>query len=189
VPPPFPHHCPANKYVTGHPSTEYVSEETPMAAYANLHIAFEQMRVRALRAVHGSPDSEDDSSANTDPPRVLVLGPENSGKTTVCKILTNYAVRAGQDWSPLLVNVDPSDVRVVLFPSPVLVASTESSRVAGPSQGQYQYPLCILHYRHVRQPIHLDRPPHLHQLHSLRMHSSPSSTGTATRTQRETPYY
>ncbi|KAG6868697.1 Cleavage polyadenylation factor subunit clp1 [Termitomyces sp. T159_Od127] len=91
------------------PSTEYVSDETPMAAYANLHIAFEQMRVRALRVVHGSPSRGDDPLAITDPPRVLVLGPENSGKTTVCKILVNYAVRAGQGWSPLLVNVDPSE--------------------------------------------------------------------------------
>ncbi|KAG6916611.1 Cleavage polyadenylation factor subunit clp1 [Tephrocybe rancida] len=91
------------------PSTEYVSDETPMAAYANLHIAFEQMRVRALRVVHGSPPRNDDPSALADPPRVLVLGPDNSGKTTVCKILVNYAVRAGQGWSPLLVNVDPSE--------------------------------------------------------------------------------
>ncbi|EGO21102.1 hypothetical protein SERLADRAFT_372905 [Serpula lacrymans var. lacrymans S7.9] len=90
-------------------STEYISEETPMSAYANVHIAFEQMRVRALRALHGSPASDDDPSANADPPRVLVLGPENSGKTSVCKILTNYAVRAGQNWSPLLVSVDPSE--------------------------------------------------------------------------------
>lgn len=81
-----------------------------MAAYANLHIALEQMRVRALSAIHGSPNSDDDSDANVEPPRVLVLGPENSGKTTISKILTNYAVRAGQDWSPLLVNVDPSEV-------------------------------------------------------------------------------
>lgn len=84
-----------------------------MAAYANLHIAFEQMRVRVLSAVHGSPISDggdDPDGLNAEPPRVLVLGPENSGKTTVCKILTNYAVRAGQNWSPLLANVDPSEV-------------------------------------------------------------------------------
>lgn len=97
-------------HVTGHPSTEYVSEETSMPAYANVHVAFEQMRVRALRILHGSPASDDDANANAEPPRVLVLGPENSGKTTVCKILTNYAVRAGQNWSPMLVNVDPSEV-------------------------------------------------------------------------------
>jgi len=84
-----------------------------MYAYANIHIALEKMRVRALRALHGSPPppgAEDDNDS-AEPPRVLVLGPENSGKTTVCKTLTNYAVRAGQDWSPMYVNVDPSEVR------------------------------------------------------------------------------
>lgn len=84
-----------------------------MIAYANVHLALEQMRVRALCAIHGSPPSEDDGvdlDAHVEPPRVLVVGPENSGKTTVCKILTNYAVRAGQDWCPILVNVDPNEV-------------------------------------------------------------------------------
>jgi len=95
--------------VTGHPSTEYVSEETPMAAYANLHIAFEQMRVRALRDLRGSPVPDYERNKPTDPPRVLVLGPENSGKTTICKLLINYAVRAGQGWSPLLINTDPAE--------------------------------------------------------------------------------
>jgi hypothetical protein len=87
-----------------------MSEETPMAAYANLHMAFEQMRVRALRDLRGSPVPEYERDKKTDPPRVLILGPENSGKTTVCKILINYAVRAGQGWSPLLINTDTSEV-------------------------------------------------------------------------------
>jgi polyribonucleotide 5'-hydroxyl-kinase len=103
------------RHVTGQPSTEYVSEETPMAAYANLHIAFEQMRVRALRDLRGSPVPEYEREKPTDPPRVLVLGPENSGKTTVCKLLINYAVRAGQGWSPLLINTDPAEVTFLFF--------------------------------------------------------------------------
>lgn len=86
-----------------------------MSAYANVHIVLEQMRVCALSAVRGSPISDEEADANPEPPRVLVLGPENSGKTTVCKILTNYAVRAGQSWSPLLVNVDPSEVCILTF--------------------------------------------------------------------------
>lgn len=98
------------QHVTGHPSTEYISEETaPMSAYANIHLALEHMRVRALAALHGSPISDDDGVATSDPPRVLVLGPENSGKTTVCKILTNYCTRAGQGWTPILVNTDTSE--------------------------------------------------------------------------------
>ncbi|KAJ3780149.1 Pre-mRNA cleavage complex II protein Clp1-domain-containing protein [Lentinula aff. detonsa] len=103
--------------VTGSPSTEYVSDETPMSAYGNLHIAFEQMRVKALAKLHGSPvpeyahpaQSKTQSDFSAEPPRVLILGPENSGKTTICKILVNYAVRAGQGWSPILANVDPNE--------------------------------------------------------------------------------
>ncbi|KAF8660609.1 hypothetical protein AX16_001588 [Volvariella volvacea WC 439] len=101
--------------VTGHPSTEYVSEETPMIAYANLHMAFEQMRVRAQSHLRNSPIPEEKNEdresppGSSEPPRVLVLGPENSGKTTVSKILVNYAVRTGQSWSPVLVNTDPGE--------------------------------------------------------------------------------
>ncbi|KAI0748375.1 Pre-mRNA cleavage complex II protein Clp1-domain-containing protein [Daedaleopsis nitida] len=92
------------------PSVEYLSDETPMSAYGNVHMAFECMRVRALAALRGSPlpEGEHDPSGS-DPPRVLVLGPENSGKTTVCKIFTNYAVRAGQGWTPIYVNTDSSE--------------------------------------------------------------------------------
>ena len=81
-----------------------------MRTYANLHIALEQMRVSALSYIRGISVPPREKS-NWDPPRVLVVGPEHSGKTTVCKILTNYAVRAGQNWSPFFVNVDPSEVR------------------------------------------------------------------------------
>lgn len=109
-------------HVIGQPSTEYVSEETPMNAYANLHLAFEGMRVRALHhtKVMAHPDKatpEDlaDNREPSDAPRILILGPENSGKTTIAKLLLNYATRAGQDWSPMIVNIDPSEVRVISF--------------------------------------------------------------------------
>jgi polyribonucleotide 5'-hydroxyl-kinase len=99
------------EYVTGTPSTDYVSDETPMHAYANVHLALEKMRVRALSSHRGSPlPPGPDQEVDPDPPRVLVLGPESSGKTTVCKILTNYVVRAGQGWTPMYVNTDPSEV-------------------------------------------------------------------------------
>lgn len=101
------------EHVTGTPSTEYVSDETPMNAYANVHLALEKMRVRALSSQRGSPlPAGPDHEVDPDPPRVLVLGPENSGKTTVCKILASYAVRTGQGWTPMYVNTDPSEVGV-----------------------------------------------------------------------------
>src|SRR5260221_8480653 len=84
-----------------------------MNAYANVPLALEKMRVRALSAQRGSPlPAGADQEVDSEPPRVLVLGPENSGKTTVCKILANYAVRAGQGWTPMFVNADPSEVGV-----------------------------------------------------------------------------
>ncbi|KXN91403.1 mRNA cleavage and polyadenylation factor CLP1 [Leucoagaricus sp. SymC.cos] len=94
------------------PSTEYVSEDTPMKAYGNLHIALEKMRVRSLFSLTGStltPGEPQSNAIPSEPPRVLVIGPVNSGKTTKCKILTNYCVRVGQNWSPVLVNIDPND--------------------------------------------------------------------------------
>jgi polyribonucleotide 5'-hydroxyl-kinase len=83
-----------------------------MTAYANLHLVFEQMRIRARRAERGA---ELDPTENTDemghePPRVLVIGPEHSGKTTACKILANYAVRGMAACAPLYINLDPSEV-------------------------------------------------------------------------------
>lgn len=96
--------------VTGSPSTEYTSDETsPMSAYANLHIAFEQMRVKALAHLRGSPVHDGASRVPGESPRVLVLGPENSGKTSACKVLVNYAARSMGGWVPVYVNTDPSE--------------------------------------------------------------------------------
>lgn len=85
-----------------------------MVSYINLHLVFEQMRLKSLYSARGSPFPEDVSGVLDGPPRVLVLGPENAGKTSACKILTNYAVRAGQGWVPMFVNVDPSEVRSII---------------------------------------------------------------------------
>jgi hypothetical protein len=86
-----------------------------MSAYANLHLALEAMRVRAIYHTKnenfgGETPPHYGNGESTEPPRVLILGPENSGKTTITKILVNYATRVGQDWMPMLVNVDPSEV-------------------------------------------------------------------------------
>ncbi|KIW00461.1 uncharacterized protein PV09_07986 [Verruconis gallopava] len=73
--------------ITGATEGEYVAEETPMVQYANVHFALENAR----------------NEKRT--PRVLVVGPENSGKTSLIKILTAYAVKSGRQ--PVVVNLDP----------------------------------------------------------------------------------
>lgn len=62
-----------------------------MATYANLHFALEKQR--------GKVEEEGGEG-----PRVLVVGPENAGKTSLLKILAGYATRMGRE--PVLVNLD-----------------------------------------------------------------------------------
>lgn len=87
-----------------------------MGNYQSASILFEQMRVLSLATTEGAPlDGLNPQNVPPTPPRILVIGPENSGKTTLCKTLINYAVRGepwGHDgWSPVLVNMDLGDVR------------------------------------------------------------------------------
>ena len=169
-----------------------------MHAYANVHLALESMRVRALRAVHGSPvlspapapgrNGSGNSSSDADPPRVLVLGPENSGKTSVCKVLANYAVRAGQGWAPIYVNVDPAEVRLALASSPPRVHSHNARRrAAGPSLARSPPPPSPgpSPPRPPRAPSAPPRP--ARRPCSPPTPSSPSPTGTATPRSAATP--
>ncbi|KAL1967949.1 hypothetical protein VTN77DRAFT_2366 [Rasamsonia byssochlamydoides] len=80
---------------TGGCQSEYVAEETPMVEYANVHFALETMRQEAQ------------SSGGKDGPRVLILGPEDAGKTSLTKILTSYATKMGRQ--PIVVNLDPTE--------------------------------------------------------------------------------
>eukprot|EP01069_Polyplicarium_translucidae_P009387 Polyplicarium_translucidae@DN3314_c0_g1_i10.p1 len=58
-------------------------------------------------------------------PRVVVVGPPASGKSTLCQILLNYALRAG--WHPMYVNLSPfSDKPEALPPGSLLAMSVEN---------------------------------------------------------------
>lgn len=65
-----------------------------MVEYANVHFALETMRQEA-------------SAAGKDGPRVLILGPEDAGKSSLAKILTAYATKVGRQ--PITVNLDPAE--------------------------------------------------------------------------------
>ncbi|KAK6468614.1 polyribonucleotide 5'-hydroxyl-kinase Clp1 isoform X1, partial [Huso huso] len=73
------------------PCVAYVSRDTPMLLYLNTHAALEQMRQQA--------DREGERG-----PRVMVVGPTDVGKSTLCRLLLNYAVRVGR--RPTLVELD-----------------------------------------------------------------------------------
>ncbi|KAK3076158.1 hypothetical protein LTS18_013768, partial [Coniosporium uncinatum] len=81
--------------VSGEPESEYVAEETEVEVIANIHFALEKLRDQAKTS------AGDDGLG----PRVLVVGPENAGKTSLVKSLAAYASRAGR--APVVVNLDP----------------------------------------------------------------------------------
>lgn len=59
--------------------------------YLNVHAALEQMRRRA-------------ETESTRGPIALVVGPTDVGKSTLCRLLLNYAVRMGR--RPIFVDLD-----------------------------------------------------------------------------------
>lgn len=82
--------------VIGTFSVEYVANETPMTSYLNTHLALEQLRRKA-------------AAENELGPRVLVVGPHDVGKTSLCKILVSYALRQGG--TPIYVSLDTTEVK------------------------------------------------------------------------------
>jgi len=79
--------------VTGELEVCYVSSETPMVVYLNVHMALEQIRTKL--------DKEDGLVIG---PKVMICGPENVGKSTLSRILLNYCVRMGR--RPIYVDLD-----------------------------------------------------------------------------------
>lgn len=77
--------------VNGDPHRCYKSDTTPMVKYLNLQMVVEQERDRRNRSLRNGP-------------AVLVAGPMDVGKTTLCRILLNYTIRSGT--KPLLVDLD-----------------------------------------------------------------------------------
>lgn len=123
----------------GEVESEYVAEETQMSSYANAHFALENLRDRATQM-------------NETGPRILVVGPENAGKTSVVKILTAYAVKAGRQ--PMVVNLDPRQ-SMMSVPGSLTAAAFSSivdveegwgsSPISGPSPIPVKMPL-VYHY-------------------------------------------
>ncbi|KAH7116065.1 Pre-mRNA cleavage complex II protein Clp1-domain-containing protein [Dendryphion nanum] len=127
--------------LTGEVDSEYVAEESQMMSYANAHFALEELRDRA--AATKSADGG---------PRVLVVGPENSGKTSLVRVLTSYAVKMGR--RPLVVNLDPRQGMLGVPGSFTAAAFSSildieegwgSSPISGPSPTPVKNPL-VYHY-------------------------------------------
>ncbi|CAK9782848.1 hypothetical protein CC85DRAFT_120653 [Cutaneotrichosporon oleaginosum] len=81
--------------VTSLPASQYTSTSTIQPHLHSLHLALERLRIIARRSGDRGP-------------RVMVLGPPSSGKTTVVKCLVNMALGTGLGWNVTVAGIDPS---------------------------------------------------------------------------------
>ncbi|XP_006647074.3 protein CLP1 homolog [Oryza brachyantha] len=83
----------------GASESEYSSDETPMVIYVNTHAILDARRARArAAAAQGAPLEASQG------PRVIIVGPSDSGKSTLCKMLLSWAAKQG--WKPTYVDLD-----------------------------------------------------------------------------------
>ncbi|KAL8787288.1 MAG: hypothetical protein Q9195_007847 [Heterodermia aff. obscurata] len=121
--------------VKGDFESQYIADETPMTMYTNLHFALERIREQATVNMSQGP-------------RILILGPSDAGKTSLAKILTAYASRAGRQ--PVTVNLDPTE-GMLTMPGTMSTAAFSSvidveqgwgsSPTTGPTQVPVKLPL------------------------------------------------
>jgi polyribonucleotide 5'-hydroxyl-kinase len=88
--------------------------DTPMPSYGEIHLMLHEQRKFVLShpASHeplGEAGADPSSAANSavfapTGPRVMVLGPVDHGKSTLCRILLNYCVRTGG--TPIFLDLD-----------------------------------------------------------------------------------
>lgn len=85
--------------LVGKTESVYIAQQTPMIIYLNTHAALESLRKTAETQLHF-----DLNNTSFRGPRMLIAGPTDVGKSTLCRILCNYAVREGR--TPLYVDLD-----------------------------------------------------------------------------------
>lgn len=119
----------------GRTEVAYIAKETPMVVYVNTHAALEQMRVRA----------EEDSTRG---PRVMVTGPTDVGKSTLCRLLLNYAARLKR--APVFVDLDVGQGQVSV---PGTIGSIVVERPADVEEGYSSAAPLVFHYGHT-SPSH-----------------------------------
>lgn len=115
-----------------------------MTMYTNLHFALERIREQATVNMGQGP-------------RILILGPSDAGKTSLAKILTAYASRAGRQ--PITVNLDPRE-GMLTIPGTISTAAfssvidVEQGWGSSPTNGPTQVPvkLPLVYYYGLANP-------------------------------------
>lgn len=108
----------------------YIAKETPMIQYLNTHSALEQLRFKA-------------EERNTTGPILMIVGPGDVGKSTLCRIMLNYAVRSGH--RPIFVDLDVGQGSISV---PGTISSLLIERPASIEEGFSQLAPLVVHFGH-----------------------------------------
>lgn len=108
--------------------------------YLNTHAALEQLRIKAEKA---EAEKTEKDNGSTRGPICMVVGPTDVGKSSVTKILLNYAVRLGR--KPIYVDLDvgQGDISV-----PGSMGAMMVERPASVEEGFIQNAPLVYHYGH-----------------------------------------
>ncbi|GAU12110.1 hypothetical protein TSUD_00760 [Trifolium subterraneum] len=107
----------------GATETDYTADETPMVSYVNVHAILEGRRSRAKQ-------SPSDDSVLSQGPRVIVVGPSDSGKSTLSRMLLSWAAKQG--WKPTFVDLDIGQGSITV---PGCIAATPIEMPIDPVEG------------------------------------------------------
>ncbi|XP_057776196.1 protein CLP1 homolog [Salvia miltiorrhiza] len=119
--------------IDGTTETDYTADETPMISYINVHAVLDARRNRAK----ASPGDSDDSQG----PRVIVVGPTDSGKSTLSRMLLSWAAKQG--WKPTFVDLDIGQGSITI---PGCIAATPIELPIDPVEGiPLDMPLVYFH--------------------------------------------
>ncbi|KAL8097807.1 protein CLP1 homolog [Apium graveolens] len=106
----------------GATETYYTADETPMVSYVNVHAVLDARRNRSK----ASPSDSESSQG----PRVIVVGPTDSGKSTLSRMLLSWAAKQG--WKPTFVDLDIGQGSITI---PACVAATPIELPIDPVEG------------------------------------------------------
>lgn len=94
----------------------YIAEKTSMHEYLQTHANLEKLRHQA-------------KGNKSRGPVVMIVGGTDVGKSTISKILLNYAVRSG--WNPVYVNIDPGQGSSVSVPGTISASIVDRTAPVG----------------------------------------------------------
>ncbi|KAM5581469.1 protein CLP1 [Rosa sericea] len=109
----------------GTTETDYTADETPNISYVNVHAVLDARRNRAKTL-----SSDDPNSPQAQGPRVIVVGPSDSGKSTLSKMLLSWAAKQG--WKPTFVDLDIGQGAITI---PGCIAATPIEMPIDPVEG------------------------------------------------------